>query len=63
MQSGAGEITYTSTDSLTVESARPTSKGESTAETANSTYGELNHGPQTTFKQSFGVAAPSAPRS
>ncbi len=56
MQSGAGVITYTSTDAMTVESKRPPSKGAATAEKANSTYSDMPHGPRTSFTQTFGVS-------
>jgi hypothetical protein len=51
--SGAGIITYSSSDAMTVTSKRPESKGSHTAETANSVYGLLPTGSSKTFTQKF----------
>jgi hypothetical protein len=53
MKSGAGTITYSSSDAMTVTSKRPESKGSHTAETANSVYGLLPTGSSKTFTQKF----------
>jgi hypothetical protein len=52
-KSGAGIITYSSSDAMTVTSKRPESKGSHTAETANSVYGLLPTGSSKTFTQKF----------
>ena len=56
-KSGAGTITYSSSDAMTVTSKRPESKGSHTAETANSVYGLLPNGPSKTFTQAFAFGA------
>jgi hypothetical protein len=52
-KSGAGIITYSSSDAMTVTSKRPESKGSHTAETANSVYGLLPKGSSKNFTQKF----------
>jgi hypothetical protein len=56
---GAGTITYASPDALTVLNSEPScaESGYTTAETANSFYGELSASPSTMFVQSFNVSA------
>jgi hypothetical protein len=50
---GAGTITYSATDPMTVRTDRPPSKGQTTAETANSSYGLLPTGANSTYTQTF----------
>jgi hypothetical protein len=52
-KSGEGTITYSSSEPMTVVNKKPPSKGQTTAETANSVYGELPPGPSETFTQTF----------
>ncbi len=57
LSSGAGTITYTASSSLTVLNREPSCAGGfSTAETANSIYGQLPAGPSTVLVQSFNVS-------
>ncbi len=60
MQSGEGKIVYSASDAMTVVNKKPKSNGATTAETANSAYGELPPGPSKTFTQSFSVVQATA---
>ena len=55
MKSGEGMIIYSSPASMTAVARKPPSKGEITAETANSVYGELPAAPSKIFTQTFTV--------
>lgn len=58
LSSGAGTITYTASENLTVLNAEPscTESGYITAETANTFYNTLPANPNDAFKQSFWVS-------
>jgi hypothetical protein len=57
MQSGEGTITYSASDPMTVVNKKPPSKGQTTAETANSVYSELEPGPSDRIVQRFAVGS------
>ena len=50
---GESNITYTASTPMTVVNKKPPSKGQTTAEKANSVYSQLPSGPSTTFTQHF----------
>jgi hypothetical protein len=53
MKSGAGTITYSASDRMTVRAEKPPSKDKETGETANSNYGLLPTGASNTYTQTF----------
>jgi hypothetical protein len=61
MKSGAGTITYTASEPMSVVNKKPDSKGSNTAETANSVYGLLPTGWNKTFVQTFAVGSTPLP--